>query len=352
MAATHKVLFVLFVLNGFILLDHYLELQEVIFSHPHLLGLTYTLPMVIGPLLLLYTLLLIIPQRSISKQFAFHGIPFLILVVYLIFDFYFLSGSEKLAYYHRQTEVSTSFMIYLAEFLLNFSLPVYSVYSIMLLSKHSKQIKNTFSFTEKIDLKWLRIILYLFVSISVIMLFTNLISDVFPIISFLTGDSYIFAALTIAIFFIGYYGIKQKAIYPTTSKHKEETTHTKNSYQKSGLKSSSYEHYLQKLNRLLETEKIYLNARLTLKELADEMQMTENNLSQLINEGLNKTFYQLINEHRVEHFKRSISKSEFQHLSILGVALESGFNSKSSFNSIFKQHTGLTPSQFKKQLDK
>jgi AraC-like DNA-binding protein len=199
---------------------------------------------------------------------------------------------------------------------------------------------------EDISLRWLRLILYFFTFISLLALLTNLFSDIIPIISFLQGDNLTLASLTLVIFVIGYFGIKQKAIDIPNEKIEPKI---KSSYQKSGFKIAEQQQYIQRLLQLMEEEKCYLQSRLSLKDLADKLDLSENNLSQLINEGMQKTFYDFVNEYRVEEVKRKILNPKNAHLTLLGIAFESGFNSKSSFNLIFKKFTGQTPTQFKKE---
>ena len=91
---------------------------------------------------------------------------------------------------------------------------------------------------------------------------------------------------------------------------------------------------------------------MTASELAKGLQMSRHQLSQVLNEQLGKNFYDFINEYRVEEFKSRIQLPENNHLTLLGVAFDSGFNSKTTFNTIFKKTTGLTPSDYKKTINK
>ncbi len=103
----------------------------------------------------------------------------------------------------------------------------------------------------------------------------------------------------------------------------------------------------EKLTSLMELEKPYLNPELTLKDLAVQFGITRNQLSYLINTSLNSNFYLFVNEYRVSHWKGLMQKDEKKQFTILAHALDSGFNSKSSFNAIFKKLTGLTPSEYR-----
>ena len=100
----------------------------------------------------------------------------------------------------------------------------------------------------------------------------------------------------------------------------------------------------------MEREKPYLDANLTLQELAGRVSISLNHLSQLLNERLNQTFFDFVNSYRVQEAKRELCNPAKAHLTILAIAYDVGFNSKSSFNSAFKKHTGITPSEFKRRL--
>ena len=98
----------------------------------------------------------------------------------------------------------------------------------------------------------------------------------------------------------------------------------------------------------MEKEKPYLDNELSLTKLAEALNITPHQLSFLLNEGFGQNFYQYVNSFRVDAAKAMLLNPEFAHLSILGLAFEAGFNSKSSFNTVFKQHTGLTPTAYKR----
>jgi len=96
----------------------------------------------------------------------------------------------------------------------------------------------------------------------------------------------------------------------------------------------------------METEKPYLEPKLTLSSLADELEISANHLSQVINQYEEKNFFDFVNSYRVEEYKERATDPAYQNFSILAIALDSGFNSKSSFNQVFKKFTGKTPSQY------
>lgn len=118
-------------------------------------------------------------------------------------------------------------------------------------------------------------------------------------------------------------------------------------YEKVRLTSESAEKYLKKLLHFMETEKPYLDPDICLHKLSEEMMIPHHYLSQVINSRLNRNFYDFINNYRIEEAKKILTNSK-NHLTIIEVAFEVGFNSKSAFNRAFKKNVNMTPSDFKK----
>ncbi len=107
--------------------------------------------------------------------------------------------------------------------------------------------------------------------------------------------------------------------------------------------------YHQRLLTLMETEKPYIDSEITLPKLARMLLLNSYQTSYLINSGFNENFYNFINRYRLEDCKRMLANPEFDHLSILDIAFESGFNSKTSFNTAFKKYTGCSPREFRER---
>lgn len=126
-----------------------------------------------------------------------------------------------------------------------------------------------------------------------------------------------------------------------------ETTQRK--YKKTLLAPKEVDRYKEQLAKLMEKEEPFLDPDLSLRQLADRMHFPPNYLSQLLNEGFAQNFAEYINNYRVEAFKAKAIDPAFQHLNLLGLAYESGFNSKTTFNTFFKKTTGVTPAAYRKQ---
>jgi len=135
-------------------------------------------------------------------------------------------------------------------------------------------------------------------------------------------------------------------IFPTLTNLK----HTTRKYKKSLLDKNLLDQYRNHLHQLMAGEKLFLNPDLTLRDLADRMNLSANQLSQLLNEGFNQNFSEFVNSHRLDTFKLKAADPKKRNLTILALAYESGFNSKTVFNTYFKKHTGQTPKEYWKSL--
>lgn len=200
------------------------------------------------------------------------------------------------------------------------------------------------------NLDWLRKLVYIFGSVWTLLMVVAVIHHVFQLFSWVFCTDGISLSLSIFIILIGYYGLKQKELFSFPEKESFVLEQKPEKYAGSGLKESEALLYLEKLNNFMSTEKPYLNPDLNLPQLAKEVDIPSHYLSQVINENLELNFFDFINRQRVEDVKSKISGSQYQNYSILGIAFESGFNSKSAFNRVFKNITGLTPSEYKKSL--
>lgn len=121
-------------------------------------------------------------------------------------------------------------------------------------------------------------------------------------------------------------------------------------YKKSLINPSEIKAYKAQLEQLMQESKPYLDAGLTLRQLAEQMELPANHLSQLLNEGFGQNFSEFVNRYRVQAFKEKAANPDLQHLNLLGLAYESGFNSKTVFNTFFKKMTGKTPKSYFKEI--
>jgi AraC-like DNA-binding protein len=108
--------------------------------------------------------------------------------------------------------------------------------------------------------------------------------------------------------------------------------------------------YLPKIEEYMRTEKPYLNPSITIQQIADGINIPARELSLLINKQIGKHFFDFVNEYRIAEAKKILADTEQQKLTVLEILYHVGFNSKSSFNTAFKKHTGTTPTSYRKSL--
>ncbi len=119
-------------------------------------------------------------------------------------------------------------------------------------------------------------------------------------------------------------------------------------YTKSGLSEAQMENYKRRLANLMHIEMAYLNPELTLPGLAAQVECSVNHLSQVINSGFGMSFFEYLNQHRVEYAKQILKRQDGRCQSVLSVAFAVGFNSNSSFYTAFKKSSGQTPAQYRR----
>lgn len=330
--------------TGFHLFLYYLHYKNDFASFPFLLGFELPMPLLQGPFLYLYTSSL--TNQNQNRKFNFlHFLPFGIAVLFLI-PFFALPFQEKLNVFQNEGKGYENLILILYGAILLSGI-VYALLSLKKLSKHQKTISETFSSTEKINLRWLQ---YLILGSSIIW-----------IIVIFYEDEYIFSFVVFYLIFIGYFGIKQVGIFtnqsiaenavlniPSTQNIEIENTSEKIKYEKSGLNASDLQFIHQRLTEIMTNEKLYKNPDLTLTELSQKLNIHPNILSQVINSAEGKNFYDYINLQRIEEFKKQILLPENKKFTLLSVAFECGFNSKTAFNRNFKKATGISPSEYLK----
>ena len=305
--------------------------------YSELLGADISLPLVHGPFLYLYTRAL--TGRTSSPRISMlHFLPALAIFIYTI-PFLTLPASQKIyVFENKGIGYETFGGIKMTAIIL--SGIFYVVASSVALHKHRVTIANQFSNAEKINLQWLQYLIYWIGVIWLLVIFTN--------------DDWVFAAGVLFVSFIGFFGIRQVGIFngsefPPGKIELEETegeSVDKKKYQKSGLDAESSETLHRQLTDVMREKRLYCKNELSLAELAKHLNAQPNNLSQVINEQEGKNFYDYINALRIEEFKRLAADPDSRKYTLLALAQQCGFNSKSSFNRYFKKVTGQSPSEF------
>ncbi len=309
------------------------------------------IPFTYGPLLYLYVKFLTTENPEFKWQYWLHLIPFI--AVFTTAIVFHGRPVIKLDNFFANDPFLSFRLIYGLSFFI--SITTYSIIAFVLIRRHEKNVKQLFSYTSaRITLSWLKLISIGFY-VTYVMVFIVGVYVIFK--KELPYDPTIvsYFGLTFFAFAFSSYGIKQPGIFNELYADRkarirlQENAGPEIKYERSGLKDSDAEKYVTRLLRHMDTKKPYLEADLTIQDVAESLNIPRHYLTQVINEKLNKNFYQFINEYRVEEVKKLLIDKDYQKFTITAIAFEAGFNSKSAFNSAFKEITGTTPTEYKMQ---
>lgn len=229
---------------------------------------------------------------------------------------------------------------------------IYALMGLAVLRAYRKSLPNRYSYTERISLNWLNWIVISIIVLFILLFLLIRLGRQQQIVSDENLFAYVGAALSVFVFIIGYMGLRQESTIGAMEKEiPEEKEETSVPYKKTGLDEISATQLYQRLLEHMEKEKPYLSDNLSLSILAGQISVSTNQLSQVINQKSANNFFVFVNTYRVEEVKAKLLDTSFSHLSILGIAYECGFRSKSAFNRIFRAQTGMGPLEYQRQYN-
>ncbi len=349
--ATHDKILLFWLIFLAIFTGTYGLFSDVLFtSHPVLSAGFIALLILHGPFLYLYISSLISESGKLPRAWFFHFVLFLLFILYLLAASFSPGVAQRISLNHAVSEGEPPLLFSFFLILTALSGPVYFFLSVRLFKKLDINIFNNFSFVKNMNLSWLRKLVYIFGAVWTVLMIFAVIHHLFKLYSWSFCTDGLTLSLSVFIILIGYFGLKQKEIFMAPEKETYVTVRKQEKYAGSVLSESDMRMYFEKLKEYMETEKPHLNPELRLQQLAGELDIQPYNLSRVINEKAGKNFFDFVNGYRIEEVKTKIADPSFSRYSLLGIAFESGFNSKSAFNRVFKQLAKVTPSQYKKSL--
>jgi AraC-like DNA-binding protein len=266
-----------------------------------------------------------------------HWLP-AILIELMLLPYFSMSLSEKLAYFQHRSSSIYAPMIWYTWAGFHLHVLIYVLLCQPHLRIYRQRIVDNYSNVSVLNLRWLQLFCYGFI----VQILAERLLPALKITSSSLSDT---AGMAVYLFIIvlTYLALGQSRLqFANTGQ--PVTSHGK--YHRSGLRGHTAQYYLDKLNRLMATEQYFLESDLSLQSLADRVKISPHHLSQILNEKLGKSFYDYVNEQRVEYASRLLL-SEPQR-SITDIAFQSGYNSKNSFHNAFRRHTGTTPSDYRR----
>ena len=358
-----------YLLSGLIVLFSYYALVKIlsntneILQYPHLIRTYRPIFILACPVIYFYCKALTTPGFIFTYKDSLHLIPCGMYTLIML-PFFFSDPATKVASLSLQP-FTLSWVIERSFFVIVFFF--YFGLSYRTIRHHQQHIKDIFSSLEKVKLDWLRNLLLAFgvIWVTALLRFLSAYGNVGYENKFIVPF-----LLCLAIFLIGWYALRQSEIFsdrrdmlirendrksmPLDSSmgknHQKQPAKFKQQpkYEYSSLSKRDIARHKDNLIKYLEREKPYTDSDLKLQNLADHLGIPSYQLSQIINTELQQNFYDLINSFRIAEAKQRLIDPANQNFTILAVAYDIGFNSKSTFNAAFKKYTQMTPSQFKK----
>jgi AraC-like DNA-binding protein len=318
-------------------------------------------PLLIGPFLYLYV-------RSFKETITWRKAwpHFLLFFIFLMLDYTFLPSLANRSLSSRQMpeeillDPDSNIRIVIRA-IRNVQMIIYYFLAQRALTSYQKSIHHLFSEVSRINLAWLRWVIngYLFLIISLLVLFYFVFQypDQFELLVVIN-----MAIITPYLYLITFKGLTQPSLWQMKSNDQKDNLEKEilkveeiESLKKDEKKIQSskqqqknkIEEIVSRIQKTMKHDKLYKEAELTLQNLADKIGFPSYQVSQAINEGMKQNFYDLVNSYRVEEAKRLLLDPKNKTYTILSVGFEAGFNSKTTFNTVFKKFTGYTPTEFR-----
>jgi len=316
-------------------------------NYPRVIGFNELSRFAMMPALYLSIIQFTTPGGRVNGRQYLHFIPFALFFIYMVPMLYF-PGHQLISGNFTLPPKLNSIMGVSMRAAVNLQLLVYWILAFNRLRLHQKHIQLIASDTSPVNLNWLK---YLLLSIGGMLLV--LLATIFLQIS--VDSDYIAFAYLLGGLAVLYYSLAQKEIFPFKVAELQAIGQviTDTDERIKPIKQRfNEEHGLQlqaKLTDLMTVEKLYLDNELSLPQLAESMAITVHDLSFLLNEHIGLNFFQFVNTYRVEEAKQIMLSDKYKHYNILGIAYSAGFSSKTTFNTVFKNQTGVSPSEFVKQ---
>jgi AraC-like DNA-binding protein len=309
-------------------------------------------PLCASPLQFLYTKYLLRHESRMAEPDRLHFLPFAALELVLIAGFF--AGWFDLSAAASAGPETAPPALRLFNIVLIVQGIGYSAAGLRLIGRFDRQVKNALSSIEQVRMNWLRNTTLAMLSAWGLFLLEDLL-----MMQGINLTNFILVSVVFAVYLyaIGVIGLLKSEIFSLPDVEEamqnvavlaeEESAGPSIKYEKSGLSPETAQEYVNRLVSLMEEQRPYTRSSLTLSQLAGMLGISPHNLSETINSQLKMNFYDFVNGYRVEQVKRDLVDPSKMNLKILSLAFEAGFNSKASFNTIFKSMVGVTPSEYR-----
>ena len=294
---------------------------------------------VVGPCLWIYVRRLTGHERPGMLALLLHS-ALALACIGLLMPFYLLPSAAKIAMiraeqFELQDELNIPLLVAAAQIM------GYWVACLVTLQRFNVGLRERYSHLGARSFNWLRTMLSITLGMWLVWVIGILLH---------TPWTYWFGAIVVpsGLYLLAFFGFREPAAF-IEEEARTAADDSGGRYARSGLDRERVPEFLARLDALMRTEKPWLENDLKLADLSARANLTPHNLSQLLNEEIGRSFFDYINLHRVAEVKRCLGDAAYSSQTILDIALAAGFSSKTAFNAAFRQHTGTTPSQFRRR---
>lgn len=330
--SSNRLLSVLILLLALWLTDHFMRIAGIYNQDPQLYFLPLFYSLAFGPLIWCYVRSLVNAAFHLGRKDLWHFIPVMIQAA-LYWSLTFLPYRTKYWFWEHVHKPYTYRLEFDATWL---SLIIYLILAFRLVKRYQAWLRDNYSETSRIRLNWLKVLLLALIVVCVQWLAEVILRDGLGIYFQYDFSVQLLALLMILLAVAGHSQPSLgKIVYQ--SQPKEETS----------LPFQTDPEILVRLVAAMEQDRLYLNPTLDLNELSAALKLSPRVVSRHINTGMGVSFSDYVNGYRVKEVKRRIRQGDLEKLTLLAIALESGFNSKTSFNRVFKDMEGMAPSEFR-----
>ncbi|WP_395342278.1 helix-turn-helix domain-containing protein [Ningiella sp. W23] len=313
---------------------------------PNFVGLQWPLATLIGPAFYFYARSMTTRADALSSKSIALACVGPLLGIFALLPFAIgLNAEQKLALANPLTRDAELYQFALITCLL--STVIFLVTTLLyfgatyrLTIRHTAQLMNRFSDINKKSLSWLQSILILWGSVWI--LYTIKYVSSFIGVDW-AGSAFVIPLLNLLLLL----AFANLSLNQPMLSHEHKSEESESLTRTPSLEMSRMERVATKLHHAMQRERLFCENELTLHRLSSAINVSENHISETLSQYLNLNFFKFINQYRVDEAKTLLANTE---LSIVDISLESGFNSRSTFNAAFKKAEGLTPSQYRKQL--
>jgi len=327
-------------------------------QYPHWLMIFSGLPFLFGPLHLIYVAELTDTHLKFARFHWYHFLPFILYKLFYL-QVFFMSVEELAAIFRQIEQNARPLHIAISGLILAVIGVGYMIIALVVFRRYSAKIKNIYASLDKVNLYWLRFFTYTAMFVWSVVLLESLLT-----ISGVDTHRYFLVVPLLTSIFVyatGYIGLYKTEIFEQVEvrnnlkqaheiQARRSLLQNEKKYEKSGLSEEKASDMLKKLQQFMSEGKPYLNSNLTLNDLSEKLEISSHNLSEILNTQLNQNFFDFVNQYRIDEVKKNLADQKMDHLTLLSIAFDAGFNSKSGFNAIFKRYTNLTPSQYRQRV--